>query len=94
MSTNEYTLERRARRIVVAKNVYKAIIGLWVLAAAAQLLVWGLTTPGGYFWPVWSLLGMTVAAVIAGLLIYGRTPFRVRQDQVAREISRLQADGR
>ncbi len=97
MSTPDHidndALERRARTLVIAKNVYKAVVALWIVASAGMLLIWWLTTPGGYFWPVWPILGMGVAAVIWGLALHGRTPFRVHQDQVEREMERLRAGG-
>lgn len=86
---NNYDLERRARTLVIAKNVYKTVVALWIVASAGMLLIWWLTTPGGYFWPVWPILGMSVAAVIWGLAIHGKAPFRVRQDQVEREMEGL-----
>jgi membrane protein YdbS with pleckstrin-like domain len=91
MSTTEENLQRRARSIVRAKNIYKAVVVFWVLAMAIQVLVWWLTTPTGYFWPVWPILGLIVATVVAGVIIYGGAPFRVREDQVARELARLRA---
>lgn len=94
MSTDDKTLERRAHGIVIAKNVYKAVVALWVIAAAGMLLIWWLATPGGYFWPVWPILGMSVSALVWGLAIYGKAPFRVRQDQVEREMTRLRASKR
>lgn len=91
MIAGEQSLERRARAIVIAKNVYKAVTLLWVFVAAGMLLIWWLTTPGGYFWPVWPVLGMGVAALVWGLAIYGKAPFRVRQEQLDRELARLRA---
>lgn len=89
--TDNYALEHRARALVIARTVYKAVVALWIVASGGMLLIWWLTTPGGYFWPVWPILGMSAAAVIWGLAIYGKPPFRVSQDQVEREMDRLRA---
>lgn len=78
--TESYLLERRARALVIARNVYKAVVLLWGIVSIGMVLIWQLTTPGGYFWPVWPILGMSVAAVIWGLAIYGKGPFQVRQE--------------
>lgn len=91
MNIDEHDLERRARAIVIARNVYKGVVAFWAIAAVAMLLIWWLTTPGGYFWVIWPALGMSIAALIWGLAIYGKTPFRVRQEQVEQEMRRLQA---
>lgn len=81
-------LERRARTIVIARSVYKAVLVVWAVALAGMLMIWWWTTPDGYFWPVWPALGMSVAALLWGLALYGRFGFRVREDQVAREVER------
>ncbi|MBL0888514.1 2TM domain-containing protein [Myceligenerans indicum] len=93
MST-EAQLERRARALVIAKTVYKAVVAFWALAIAGMVLIWVLTTPGGYFWPVWPALGMGIAALAWGLALYGRFPFRVRPEDVEREMERLRRDNR
>lgn len=94
MNTDEHTLERRARAIVIARTVYKAVVVTWAVAVLGMLLIWQLTTPGGYFWPVWPALGMSIAALIWGLAIYGKPPFRVRQDKIDREVARLRGESR
>ncbi|WP_461169904.1 hypothetical protein [Arthrobacter sp. Z1-15] len=86
-------IERRARAIVIARTVYKAVLVVWVLAAAAMLLIWWLTTPDGYFWPVWPILGLAVAAIAWGLALYGKFAFKIREDKVAREVKRLREAG-
>lgn len=93
METEEQ-LERRARGLVIAKTVYKSVMALWVLALAGMVLIWALTTPDGYFWPVWPALGMSVGALAWGLALYARPLFRIRQDAVEREMERLRRDQR
>ncbi|MDO5645918.1 MAG: hypothetical protein Q4G21_09585 [Dermabacter sp.] len=88
---DEHALERRARATVISRTVYKGVVTLWVVSAAGMLAIWWLTTPGGYFWVIWPVLGMSTAALIWGLAIYGKPPFRVRRDQVEREVARLRA---
>lgn len=91
--SSDHGLERRARAIVIARTVYKAVVAFWVVTVVLMVGIWWLTTPGGYFWPMWPALGMGMAAVIWGLALYGRFPFRVRQDQVEREMERLRRAG-
>lgn len=89
--TDERLLERHARALVLARNIYKAVVGLWVLVSAGLLVIWWVTAPGGYFWPIWPILGVIIAAVIWGLVIYQKASFRVREEQVQREMERLRA---
>lgn len=91
--TRDEEIERHARAIVIARTVYKAVLVVWLIAIAAMLLIWWLTTPNGYFWPVWPILGLAVAAIVWGLALYRKFPFRIREDKVAREVKRLREAG-
>ncbi|MCC9198271.1 hypothetical protein QNO08_01225 [Arthrobacter sp. zg-Y820] len=82
-------IEQRARAIVIARTVYKAVLVVWALAMAGMLFIWWATTPDGYFWPVWPILGLGAAAIVWGLALYRKFPFRIREDKVAREVKRL-----
>lgn len=85
----ELMLKQRARTLVIAKTVYKGVVVLWVIGAAAMLAIWQITTPDAYFWPIWPILGMTVAGIIWGLALYGRFPFKVSESRVDEELVRL-----
>ncbi|MCF8547973.1 MAG: 2TM domain-containing protein [Pontimonas sp.] len=37
-------------------------------------VVWFLTSPNGYFWPVWVMFGMGIGAVFAGWDAYSKKP--------------------
>ncbi|MBP3037577.1 hypothetical protein J2M53_15130 [Arthrobacter sp. zg-ZUI100] len=91
--TRDEEIEQRARPIVIARTVYKAVLVVWLIAIAAMLLIWWLTTPNGYFWPVWPILGLAVAAVVWGLALYRKFPFRIQEDKVARKVKRLREAG-
>jgi signal transduction histidine kinase len=47
-------------------------IGIAGLIGAFLVAVWALTTPGGYFWPAWALLGLAIAVgiVAVGVLVH------------------------
>ncbi|MCC9145206.1 MULTISPECIES: hypothetical protein [unclassified Arthrobacter] len=80
-----------ARRRVIAKTVYKGVVGLWIVLAAVQIAIWYFTTPGGYFWPAWPILGILIAAVAWGIPIYTRRP-AVSDRRVQAELARMQGD--
>ncbi|WGD38553.1 2TM domain-containing protein [Lysinibacter sp. HNR] len=91
MHSTEEELEKQARSIVIAKMTYKYVVLLWALVIAGLVLIWSLTTPGGYFWPMWPAFGMGIAATFWGLSLYGRGPFHVKQSQVEKEMERLRS---
>ncbi|MUK02676.1 hypothetical protein GM708_12490 [Vibrio cholerae] len=91
MSTPSTSYEL-ARRRVIAKTIYKGVVGLWLLLAVAQTAIWYLTTPAGYFWPAWPILAMVVAAVAWGVPTYTRRP-AVLEHRIQAELARMRGDG-
>ncbi len=83
---------RRARRRVIARAVYLAVLVSWAALSVALVAIWFMTTPGGYFWPVWPIVNFVVAALVWGLAVYQRFPFRVSERRVREEIARLRAE--
>lgn len=54
------------------------------------LAVWYLSSGwGSYFWPVWPILGMSIAAVFAGLDAYGITRRYITEADVDAEVERI-----
>ena len=90
MSTSNESYEI-ARRRVIAKTVYKGVVALWLLLAVLQVGIWYFTTPGGYFWPVWPILGTLVAAVVAGIPTYSRRP-AISDHRIKAELARMRRD--
>ena len=47
--------------------------GIAALIGAFLVAIWAVTTPGGYFWPAWALLGLGVAVgIVAGAVFVHR----------------------
>ena len=47
----------------LARRSLPAHVRSWLLLTALLVGVWALTTPGGYFWPIWPVLGTGVCLV-------------------------------
>ncbi len=80
-----------ARRRVIAKAVYKGVVALWTLLAVVQIAIWYFTTPSGYFWPAWPILGTLIAAIAWGIPTYARPP-AVSEDRIQAELARMRDD--
>jgi hypothetical protein len=50
----------------------------YVLVIAMLVAIWALTTPGGYFWPVWPMLGWGIGLASHGLAARSRQSSAVR----------------
>jgi len=63
-----------------AKKGFGAHATSYVLVMALLVTIWLLTTPGGYFWPVWPMLGWGIGLASHGLttrrLTHGRAAIR------------------
>ena len=58
----------------------------YVVVNAFLLLVWWVTTPGGYFWPVWVLGGWGIGLALNAWEVLGRRP--ISEEDVDRELRR------
>src|SRR5215212_4919077 len=71
---------RRRRRHGGAEKGFGAHATSYVLVIALLVSIWLLTTPGGYFWPVWPMLGWGIGLASHGLttrrLTHGRAAIR------------------
>ncbi len=87
MSTPNQTYEL-ARRRVIAKTAYRGALAVWAVVAVMQVAIWYLTTPGGYFWPAWPILGTALAAIAWGVPVYARRP-AVSESRIQAEMARM-----
>jgi uncharacterized membrane protein len=83
-------LRKAARKNLKSRNDFKVMLVIFVVIALILLAIWFFSTGGtGYFWPAWPLLGLTIAAVFAGLDAYGITRRTITESDVDAEIARM-----
>jgi hypothetical protein len=81
-----------ARRNLKARNDFKVMLVIFAVIILLLLAIWYFSSEGrGYFWPVWPIIGMVIAAVFAGLDAYGITRRTITEADVDAEVARLQA---
>jgi hypothetical protein len=51
--------EAAAGAAVRARRALPGHVRSWLTLVVLLVTIWALTTPGGYFWPVWPILGTT-----------------------------------
>ena len=66
--------EAAARAMDRARRELPGRVRSWLLLTALLVGIWALTTPGGYFWPIWPLLG--TAPCLLGSMAAARGPRR------------------
>ncbi len=85
-----------ARARLKARNDFKIMLTIFAVIIVLLLLIWLFSTglPSNftaYFWPVWPILGMAIAAVFAGLDAYGITRRHITEADVDAEVARMTA---
>ncbi len=66
------------------KQDFKGIAGGGALAVVVTVVIWALGE-GGYFWPMWVMLGVAIALVVQGWKAYGPSN-RITEEDVQREM--------
>jgi hypothetical protein len=81
----EHARELAIQRLKL-KQDFKGMVAGGLLAVAVTTIVWALGD-GGYYWPIWVILGVGIAAVVQGWKAYGPSN-RITEADVQREIER------
>ncbi|MEZ5144496.1 MAG: 2TM domain-containing protein [Acidimicrobiales bacterium] len=80
--------ERRDAAIkrLKAKRDFRSHVVAYVVVNAFLIGVWALSSPRGYFWPVWVLGGWGIGLATHAWSVYGEKP--ITEDDVQREIDK------
>ncbi|MBS1887104.1 MAG: 2TM domain-containing protein [Actinobacteria bacterium] len=68
------------------KQDFKGVLAGGLFAIAVVVVIWALGE-GGYFWPMWVMLGVAIAVVGQGWKAYGPSN-RITEADVRREMGR------
>ena len=90
--TNDELLKLAKRRVLLKKSIkWHALI--YLIINVFLCAIYYVTTPGGYFWPMWSIIGWGVGlimhAIVVGVLLSSTNS---KEDAVDKEYQRLQKD--
>ncbi|MCL2378226.1 MAG: 2TM domain-containing protein [Defluviitaleaceae bacterium] len=81
-------LWKLARKRVHAKFAFKLHYSIVLVVCALNIVIYLLTDRGGYFWPIWPMLGLGLSVIIHGI-IYKMTAGNSMSNQIAREYEQL-----
>jgi hypothetical protein len=85
ISTEENARELAIQRLKM-KQDFKGLAGGGALAIVVSVVIWALGE-GGYFWPMWVMLGVAIGVVAQGWKAYGPSN-QITEDDVQREMQR------
>lgn len=80
-----------ARARIKARNDFKVMLAIFAVITLLLLAIWFFTSgPGSYFWPVWPIIGMALAAIFAGLDAFGVTRRYITESDIDAEVAKMQ----
>jgi len=87
-SAQQTELRERAVKRLKKRRDFHAHLLVYVLVNAFLVLIWAVTTPDGFFWPVFPLVGWGIGVVMNGWDVYVAEDFD--EEQIDREVERLE----
>jgi hypothetical protein len=78
--------DRAIKRLKKRRDFYGHLVA-YVVFNSFLVVIWALTNPHGYFWPVWPLAGWGIGVVLNAWDVYRKEDFD--EDQIRREMRRL-----
>ena len=87
-------IRAEARKRLKSKNDFKILLAIFAVVILILVAIWFLSSGwGSYFWPIWPILGMSIAAVFAGLDAYGVTRKFISEADIDAEVDRMTRKG-
>jgi hypothetical protein len=83
----EYRNKIRGR--LKTQQVFKQFLVVCIGIDVFLVLIWFFTTPFGYFWPIWPIIGTAIPATILWWIGYGFPPREITDADIDAEIHRI-----
>ena len=88
-SSRQDVLRERAIKRLKKRRDFSGHLLVYVLVNAFFVVIWAMTDPDGFFWPVFPIVGWGIGVVLNAWDVYRNDEFD--EEQIRREIERLQA---
>ena len=67
---------------------FQNYLAVWGGVSLLVIVIWAMTGMG-YFWPMWPIMGMGIAAFFQWRVAYGAPPKEITEQDIDAEIARL-----
>ena len=84
----ETELRTRALKHLKKRRDFRGHLLVYVLVNAFLIVIWAVTSSGGFFWPAFPLVGWGIGVVMNAWDVYGNADFD--EAQIQREMRHLQ----
>ena len=89
---NEELLRQEAVRRLRKRRDFWGHVVAYIVVNAFLIGIWYFASGGGYFWPVWVLLGWGIGLALNAWEVYGRRG--ITEAQIRQEMDRQRTSGR
>jgi hypothetical protein len=89
LTDRESALQRRARKRVLKRRAFRASLVSYLSVSLMLVVIWAVTMFGGFFWPIFPIMGMGLGVVGQGWDAFRRDD----DDEIEREMERLRRKG-
>jgi hypothetical protein len=86
-TSHETELRERAIKRLKKRRDFRGHLLVYVLVNAFLVVIWALTTPGGFFWPIFPLVGWGIGVAMNAWDVYVASDFG--EEDITREIERM-----
>ena len=87
VSTRETELRERAIKRLKKRHDFYGHVLVYLLVNAFFVVIWAVTIPGGFFWPIFPMVGWGIGVVMNAWEVYFAEDFG--EEDIDREMQRL-----
>ncbi len=88
VSTRESELREQAIKRLKKRRDFHGHVLIYLMVNAFLVVIWAVTMPGGFFWPVFPIVGWGIAVVMNAWDVYFVQDFG--EEDINREIERIE----
>lgn len=86
---DETDLREQARKRLKAKRHFWEYLAIWIVVSVVLTVIWLLSSHDGYFWPVWPIAGMGIAALFIGIDAFGPGNRVITDSDIDAEVAKM-----
>ena len=88
VSTREQELRERAIKRLKKRRDFHGHVLVYLLVNAFLVVIWAVTSPGGFFWPIFPMVGWGIGVVMNAWDVYFAE--EIGEEDIHREMERLE----
>lgn len=81
-------LRSLALRNLAVRRHFWYMLALWIVISAISVATWA-ATGGGYFWPMWTMIGLGIVTAFAAMRAFLKNGSGPTESQIQSEMKRI-----